>query len=257
MAMACLFSLGIIMKKKNYNILISSAISVVLILTGIVVYIFASPPTPRRVFENAIRSVVELRAFNLDASNDYEVIDETFGTAVLIERNGYFITNAHVVTYSRLGMILEFMQYQIRFAFEDEFREVELVRFCSDLDLAILRASNLPNRARVIRHGNSDRLHSGDTVYAVGNSQNNGLSISQGIVGIPLINIVYQNLIRKVIQSDITITSGNSGGALLDRNGRLIGITTFRIRDTQGQVVFGIAYSIPLRIVNGFIDDVS
>ena len=82
---------------------------------------------------------------------------------------------------------------------------------------------------------------------------NYGLSISQGVIGIPLVNIQYSNITRSVIQCDLTITDGNSGGALFDENGKLVGVTTFRTKDNSGNVVYGIAYCIPAHMVVEYI----
>jgi len=56
------------------------------------------------------------------------------------------------------------------------------------------------------------------------------------------------------IQTNLDITHGNSGGALLDYRGRLVGITTFRLRDIAGQVIFGTSFSIPIHIVLDFLE---
>ena len=101
--------------------------------------------------------------------------------------------------------------------------------------------------------GRSDKLQSGEKVYAMGNSINYGISISEGIVGILLIEIKYDDKTRMVIQSSLNITEGNSGGALLDKNGCLVGITTFRIKDIKGDAVYGLAYSIPIDIVCDYV----
>lgn len=62
-------------------------------------------------------------------------------------------------------------------------------------------------------------------------------------------NIIYEEKTRAVIQCDLTIAQGNSGGALLDKKGRLVGITTFRTKDNSGNVIYGIVYCIPINIV--------
>lgn len=82
---------------------------------------------------------------------------------------------------------------------------------------------------------------------------NQGIGITQGIISLPLMEIVYNDLKRNVIQSDLVITEGNSGGALLNDQGELIGITTFRIKDKNGLIIFGLAYSIPIDIVENYL----
>ena len=56
-----------------------------------------------------------------------------------------------------------------------------------------------------------------------------------------------------VIQCDIVITSGSSGGALLDENGQLIGLTTFRVKDQNGYIVYGVGFAIPTVTIEIFL----
>ncbi len=61
--------------------------------------------------------------------------------------------------------------------------------------------------------GNSSKLKAGNIVYAVGNASNYGISIFQGNISNPLMNIVANGATREVIQADLTVSTGNSGGA--------------------------------------------
>ena len=70
-------------------------------------------------------------------------------------------------------------------------------------------------------------------MYAVGNALNFGISISQGIISAPQLEVKYDGIVRTVVQADINISAGNSGGALIDQSGHLIGITSFRIKEEQ------------------------
>lgn len=79
--------------------------------------------------------------------------------------------------------------------------------------------------------GDSNAISAGDVVYAIGNGMNHGIGISKGIVSLPLVNIKYDGNIRIVIQCNLVINKGNCDGALLDERDRLIGITTFRLKD--------------------------
>lgn len=95
----------------------------------------------------------------------------------------------------------------------------------------------------------------GDKVYAIGNTSNYGIGISEGIISVPEVNVKYDNISRLVIQADINISFGNSGGALLNSKGQLIGITTFRTKDNYGNVNYGFTYSIPLKTIIRFIGE--
>lgn len=96
--------------------------------------------------------------------------------------------------------------------------------------------------------GDSNAISAGDVVYAIGNGMNHGIGISKGIVSLPLVNIKYDDSIRIVIQCNLVINEGNSG-ALLDERGRLIGITTFRLKDGSRNVIYGMAFCIPINDV--------
>ena len=232
-------------KNKLSKIFIIVGIIVILIATVLCI-IFIPEPPPNKIYQNNMASIVELKADSPEGI-------ESFGTAEFIDNNGQLVTNAHVVTYTRNGTVHAFEHYFIRFANQIDYHEAELVKYNTDLDIAVLRIKNTALFFSPIQIGNTKKIQSGDKVYAIGNSINYGLSISQGIVGIPLLNIQYSGITKSVIQCDLTITDGNSGGALLDNRGHLIGITTFRVKDNQGNVVYGIAYCIPINVVLEYV----
>ena len=192
-------------------------------------------------------NVVEVKA-------ESDQIGQSFGTGEIISADGKIVTNAHVVTYIRLSAVHEFENYYIRFSFEDDYRAVTLEKYDSDLDIALLQLSEYSDLTlKPIRLGDSGSIHSGDRVYAIGNASNYGIGIFEGIVSIPIIKVELDGLTRNVIQCDLTIAAGNSGGALLNDNGELIGITTFRTKDMSGNVIYGIVYCIPVNTVLGYI----
>lgn len=236
-----------IKEKIKRNILLWIVISINLILSIIAILLhFVSKEktlTANDIYNQCIYNVVEVKA-------ESENIGESFGTGEIISSDGKIITNAHVVTYTRLGTSNEFENYYIRFSFEDDYREVILEKYNSELDIAVLKIIDLFDLTlNPINSGNSDQIKSGDKVYAVGNASNYGIGIFEGIISVPLVNIKLDNLTRSVIQCDLTIAAGNSGGALIDEYGRLIGITTFRTKDTSGNVIYGIVYCIPINMV--------
>jgi S1-C subfamily serine protease len=202
-------------------------------------------PCPTVIFERAERYVLEVKA--------YDGIRQSFGTAVIISsRTGEMLTNAHVVTFGSERTVFE--NIYVRFSFEEDFRPVTLSRFDPDIDIAVLTFSARPSfqlSSALIE--TSDEPKAGQRVYAVGNAKNQGISISGGIISVPIIEISYGEIILTTIKSNITITDGNSGGALLNEQGRLIGITTFRLRDNLGNIVHGMAYSMPIGTVMEFV----
>ena len=205
------------------------------------------PPKASKIFDNNLKCIVEFKATD-------EKVGESFGTAEFLSDDGILITNAHVATYSSLGIIKTFENYFIRFSNEDIYRKVILIKYDLTIDIAVLKFNDTDYKYKPIKLGDSTIISHGDKVYAIGNAMNHGLSITQGIISIPSINIEYQQKTRNVIQCDITITEGSSGGALLDKFGRLIGITTFRTKDNHGTIIYGIAYAVPVNIILEFVD---
>lgn len=201
------------------------------------------------IYDKCIYNVVEVKA-------TAENVGESYGTGEIISGDGTIVTNAHVVTYSKLNVVNKFENYFIRFAFEDEYRSVRLVKYDDRLDLAVLKLDDISDISLTpIKTGDSDRIKAGERVYAVGNASNYGIGIFSGMVSVPLVNIELNGLIRSVIQCDLTIAAGNSGGALVNTKGELIGITTFRTKDNSGNVVYGIGYCIPINTVLGFTNE--
>ena len=182
-------------------------------------------PTAEDVFKKNQNSVVELKSQTGEFLTSY-------GSAIFIKDDGTIVSNAHVVTYKQSGVYKEFELYEIRFSFEIDYREVTLIKYDLNRDIAILKINNNEDvKYKTIKYADSSKISSGDKVYAIGNGMNHGIGINEGIISLPQVNIEYENNVRNVIQCDLIINEGNSGGALLDSKGRLIGITTFRLKD--------------------------
>ena len=119
--------------------------------------------------------------------------------------------------------------------------------------MAVLKLSDKDCKFKAIKIGDSSKIKINDKVYAFGNLNKVGISLTKGVISTPKINVEYNEQIREVIQSDLVIAEGNSGGALVDENGNLIGITTFRLKDASNVTIYGICYSVPVNIVVEYI----
>ncbi len=89
-------------------------------------------PTAEDVYGKTINSIVEIKAWTDD-------IGESLGTAEFIDYEGTLVTNAHVVTYKNLGITYEFQNYAIRFATDENFISVDIIKYDIDQDIAILK----------------------------------------------------------------------------------------------------------------------
>lgn len=200
----------------------------------------------KNIYKNSIKSVVEIKAETTD-------IGESFGTAVFVDDAGTLITNAHVVTYKESGVLKTFENIAIRFADEVDYHEVTLKKFDSNKDIAVLQLVNVDCDFKSVSFFNSANLEIGEKVYAIGNLNNAGISLTEGVVSNSNVEVELEKVKRQVIQCDITIAEGNSGGALLNEKGELVGLTTFRLKDASNNVIYGIAYCIPANTILEYI----
>lgn len=236
--------------RQKRLILISLFISctlVIVFITAIIAITCNSRTYIKRIYDRSLQSVVEVKAYTKD-------VGESFGSAVLMKSDGTLVTNSHVVTYSKLGETKAFDEISIRFANSDKYMSVTLVKYDVLRDLAVLKIKDKSlKKLKAMKTGDIKKVKSGDEVFAIGNLSNYGLGITKGHVSVPKINIVVDENKKEAIQCDITIVSGSSGGALVNRNGKLIGITTFRTKDNLGNVIHGIGYAIPINRVLEYI----
>lgn len=235
------------MKKKFFWF--DAVIIISLLIIGeISLFLLFSPKniSATEIFDANRASVVELKALSSG-------VGESFGTAVFVSDKGTLITNAHNVTYSNGGETFTFESVFIRFMDNEAYLKVELEKYDVELDLAVL--SYTGNHVFTpCNLGDSTKIKSGDHVFAMGNALNHGLTISQGIVGIPSMNVKYNEIVKEYcIQCDLTITEGNSGGALFDAKGKLVGVTSFRIKNPMGTIESGFAYCIPSNAVANYL----
>jgi len=168
------------------------------------------------------------------------------GSGVIISKDGYIVTNNHVVQGAdKLTVILN--QKKKEFT-------AKLIGTDPSTDLALLKidAQDLP----FVAFANSDNVQIGEWVLAVGNPFNLTSTVTAGIVSAKgrNINIVDNQFpIESFIQTDAAINPGNSGGALVNLEGKLIGINTAIASNTGSYNGYG--FAIPSNIVNKIVKD--
>jgi len=141
--------------------------------------------------------------------------DVSQGTGFLISSDGYFITNAHVLSGARTVSVVNYEQNEISASF---------VGYDADFDIALLKISG--NYDALIL-GNSDDVQIGESVIAIGNPLGLQFSVSEGIIS--AVNRIGQNSEYAYIQTDAALNPGNSGGPLINKKGKVIGINNFKI----------------------------
>lgn len=233
--------------KNKINLFLIIALcleNLILIIVGFV-FFGEKAITSNEIFADSKNKVVEIKA-------ESDGVGVSYGTGTIIDNQCSIITNAHVITYSHLNENIVFDKIFIRFITESDFRETSVLKYDASDDLALLQLKNNDLNTDFFELGDSSRIQTGDKVYTLGNLNNYGLSFTSGFISMPSVNISYNSKTRNVIQCDLTISEGNSGGPLINDCGKLIGIVSFRLKDGNNNVIYGIAYCIPVDYLINF-----
>lgn len=176
------------------------------------------------------------------------------GSGVIVSSDGYIITNHHVVT-GRDGDVAD--EIKIRLSDDREY-PASLIGSDSKTDVAVLKVE-IEDPLPAITLTTSQNLRVGDIVFAIGNPLNVGLTATQGIIsatGRTSYNILGPGAYENFVQTDAAINMGNSGGALVDAMGRLIGINTAIVSRSGGSngIGFAIPTDLALNVATKLID---
>ncbi len=166
---------------------------------------------------------------------------EASGSGVIISSDGYIVTNNHVVEGAdELTVTLnDNREYSARIIGTDK---------TTDLALIKIDGKNLPT----LSIGDSDKLKVGEWVLAVGNPFNLNSTVTAGIVSAKARSL-GANGVESFIQTDAAINAGNSGGALVNAQGELVGINAMLYSQTGSYSGYG--FAIPTTIMNKVVDD--
>ena len=201
------------------------------------------------MIEKSTKSIVGISKIK---QNDSAVFVENsevklgLGSGVIISENGYILTNAHVIG-NRLNDCYVTLEngrnYTANVVWTDE-----------NIDLAIIKI--LAYELEEISMGDSDEICIEEDVYAIGNPIGYEFqrTVTKGIISginrtIKIENENENQYMEDLIQTDATINVGNSGGALINSKGELIGINTVKLSDADG-----IGFAVPINIVKPIID---
>lgn len=164
------------------------------------------------------------------------------GSGVIMRADGYILTNKHVIQDA--DQIIVALQ-------TGEMYSAILAGSDTLTDLAVLKidATGLPS----IPQNNERPVQVGDVVLAIGNPFNLGQSITQGIISAIGRNSVSAGGRQDFIQTDTSINKGNSGGALINTKGELIGINTLSLGKDKSEIAEGLSFAIPISLANNIM----
>ena len=166
------------------------------------------------------------------------------GSGVVISDDGYILTNNHVISSSDSSsfyQVSDAKSVKVHIYGDETEYTAEIIGTDSQTDLAVLKIDKTGLTAA--EFGNSSSVQIGEFVLAIGNPYNLDYSVTAGIISALDRKMTVENTTYKVIQADCAINSGNSGGALVNSKGQVIGITTLKL---SGTGIEGVSFAIPI-----------
>jgi serine peptidase DegS len=170
-------------------------------------------------------------------------IERSLGSGVIVDQRGHIVTNHHVIANA------DSIRVQLA---DGRVAEARIVGRDPDTDLAVLQIDLAP--LPVATFGRSDQLKVGDVVLAIGDPIGLSQTVTHGIVSAVSRQQLGIAPLEDFIQTDAPINFGNSGGALIDSSGALVGINTAIVAKNLG--VEGIGFAIPVNMVRGVLSDI-
>ena len=195
------------------------------------------PHTLQTIYQENIQSIVAIWG---EDETSY-----SYGTGVLMSADGYLITNAHVIAgCSAVEVILQ----------DDRSYDALLVGMDVATDLAVLKIDETDLQPAVF--GDSDQMQVGDTVAAIGNPLGHELrgTMTDGIISAINRDVDVDGYSMVLIQTTAALNSGNSGGALINEYGQVVGITNMKMY-AYDDTVEGLGFAIPTVTVKKVVDD--
>lgn len=184
-----------------------------------------APLTTTEIYEQNVPSMVSIYTTSPHSSGS--------GTGIILTPDGYLLTNAHVIAGA----------HQVRVALHNnQVLDAKLVGFNATEDIAVLKVD--ADHLSPAKFGDSAALRCGDPVVALGDSLGYRSSITDGIVSALDRELKVDNSTMVLIQTSAPINFGNSGGALINQYGQVVGITTIKIVTKDGSAE-SLGFAIP------------
>ena len=223
-------------------------------------------PNVKEIAQNAMPSIVAITNQSKETiqfwGQEYEQDSESTGSGIIVGKSDtelLIAPNNHVVQNADQLTVLFSADTEND---EDKMVTAQVKGTDSSLDLAVVavKLDDIPqdvmDQIKVIEIGDSDEVNVGDWSIAIGNALGYGQSVTFGIISALDREVILSTdngeITQNMIQTDAAINFGNSGGALLDENGRLIGINSAKASSTG---VEGMGYAIPINTAKSVIED--
>lgn len=172
------------------------------------------------------------RFFNRSAAPRQNKIERGLGSGVIVDARGYVLTNYHLIeNVDQIFIMLN----------DGRVKQASIAGIDEETDLAVLKIDTDDIAVATLAHTNRERV--GDVVLAIGNPYGIGQTVTQGIISATGRHGLNLNTYENYIQTDAAINQGNSGGALVNTSGEVIGINSSLYSRSGGST--GIGFAIP------------
>ena len=200
-----------------------------------------------QIYEENVNSTVGITTSISTNYFGYETSAAASGSGFILSEDGYIVTNYHVVKDADTIKVT---------TYDDTAYDAKLVGYDETNDIAVLKVD--ATGLKPVTIGDSDQLSVGDDVVAIGNPLGElTFSLTSGTVSALDRKVTIQNNAMNLIQTDCAINSGNSGGALFNDKGEVIGITNAKSSGSYTSAsVDNIGFAIPINSVNDIIDSI-
>lgn len=210
--------------------------------------------TAVEVSEKALPSVVGIKVeYKVSSLGGRTAQGEAEGSGIIISEDGYIVTNNHVISVESNSFYYYTMEeakaITVKLYNDDNEYKATVVGTDEYTDIAVLKIDKTGLTPATL--GNSDNLKVGETVFAIGNPVGMEYSVTSGIVSAKDREVEVDGTTYTAIQTDAAINSGNSGGALVNASGEVIGINTLKL---SGTGIEGIGFAIPMSSATNIIN---
>ncbi len=229
---------------KLITVALISAAIISLITSAAFMFIFSlEEEVP---YEKGIDSTVSITAYS-------ENEELSTATGFALSHNGVkILTNAHAVMQTDSEAYVDLRLRDVR----GNECQAEVLHVDQKNDIAILgmKTNELDLHPLSL---SSSSLEYGQKVFISSNARGYGISVQDGIISIPSLVISSDGLEKQSIQTTIPLNKGSSGAPLIDENGNVVGMMSFRMRDESGNIVQGLSYAIPSSLLTNALKNVT
>jgi serine protease Do len=179
--------------------------------------------------------------FGPGATHPPQQSDPSYGAGIILRKDGYIVTNAHVIQDAR--------EFEVQLHDKRTF-PAQVIASDASLDIAVLKIEARDLMA--LPWGDSDRAQIGEQVFAIGNPFNQEGSVSRGVISAIARDLPGSSSDETYLQTDAAINPGNSGGALVNIHGEVIGISTLIASTSGGNE--GVGFAIPSNLASHAVE---